>query len=143
MEKLLKKSPAVARTLLGLAFLVFGLNGLLHFMPMPEHNAEAGAFLAGLSTGGFFFPLLKLTEIAAGLLLLSNRWVPLALILLAPITVNIVAFHLFLEPSGMPMAALFTALQIYIAWAYRASYRTVLEARVEPEAARTRVQAPA
>ncbi len=143
MEKLLKKSPLAARTLLGLTFLVFGLNGFLQFLPMPEHSAEAGVFLAGLSTGAYFFPLLKITEIAAGILLLSNRWVPLALILLAPIMVNIVAFHLFLEPGGMPMAALLTALQLYLAWVYRASYQTVLEARVAPETARAAVKATA
>lgn len=84
---------------------------------------------------GYFFPLLKGTEVISGLLLLSNRFVPLALTMLAPIVVNIVAFHAFLAPAGLGLAGLVLALEVYLAWAYRAAYRSVIVAHVEPEGA--------
>jgi hypothetical protein len=77
------------------------------------------------------FPLIKGTEVLAGALLLGNRFVPLALTLLAPITVNIVAFHALLSP-GLGLPAVIVALQLYLAYAFRAQYRGVLQARVTP-----------
>ena len=91
-----------ARILLGLVFFVFGLNGFFQFIPppptpMPE---RATAFLGAMMGAGYFLPLLAGTQTIAGALLLANRFVPLALIVLAPVIVNIIAFHLFLERSG-------------------------------------------
>jgi hypothetical protein len=123
--------PGAARITLGLVFFVFGLNGFLHFLPQPPLPAAAGGFLGGLASAGYFFPLLKATEVAAGVLLLSNRFVPLALTLLAPIVVNIVAFHAFLAPSP-GMVAFLLAAEIYLAWTYRAAFRGVLAAKVSP-----------
>ena len=107
----------VARYLLGLVMVVFGLNGFLNFMPVPPMPAAAGAFMGALAATGYFFPLLKATEIVVGLLLLANRAVPLALILLAPISVNIVAFHAFLAPAGIGPAALVAVLNAYLGYA--------------------------
>ena len=120
--------PTGARVVLGLVFLVFGLNGFLHFLPQPPMPAAAGGFLGGLASAGYFFPLLKGTEVAAGVLLLSNRFVPLALTVLAPIVVNIAAFHVFLAPSPV-MVALLLGLQVYLAWVHRAAFRGVLAAQ--------------
>ena len=114
--------PTVARTLLGLLFLVFGLNGFLQFLPAPPHPGPGGAFLGALAATGYMFPLIKGTEVIAGLLLLSRRAVPLALILLAPIVVNIVAFHVLLDPAGTPMAIAIAALGGYLAWVHRSAY---------------------
>jgi hypothetical protein len=86
-------------------------------------------FLGALAATGYMFPLLKGTEVAAGLLLLSGRFVPLALALLAPVIVNIVAFHAFLAPAGMALPILVLALEIYLAWTRRASFRPMLAAR--------------
>lgn len=129
-------APTAARLLLGLLFFVFGLNGFLHFLPQPPMPAGALPFLGGLAGAGYFFPLLKATEITAGVLLLSNRFVPLALTLLAPIVVNIAAFHVFLAPSPLMVAFLLGA-EIYLAWVYRASFRGVLAAHSQPEPRRT------
>jgi uncharacterized membrane protein YphA (DoxX/SURF4 family) len=121
-----------ARVLLGLVFVVFGLNGFLHFLPQPPMPEGAQAFAGALFATGYFFPLLKGTEIVAGSLLLSGRYVPLALTLLAPIVVNIVAFHVFLAPGiGLPLAIL--VLELFLAWAYRAAFRPMLAARVEAD----------
>ena len=116
-------------------FFVFGLNGFLHFLPQPPMPAGALPFLGGLAGAGYFFPLLKATEIAAGVLLLSNRFVPLALTLLAPIVVNIAAFHVFLAPSPI-MVAFLLAAEIYLAWVYRQAFRGVLAAQNKPERAK-------
>src|SRR5687767_5973021 len=97
--------PTVARVLFGLIFVVFGANAFLQFMPPPPPMPPAAAtFVGGLFSAGYFLILLKVTEIVAGLLLLSNRFVPLALVLLAPIVVNIAGFHLLLAPAGAGMA---------------------------------------
>jgi uncharacterized membrane protein YphA (DoxX/SURF4 family) len=120
--------PGTARVLLGLVFFVFGLNGFFGFLPQPPMPAGAGAFVGGLAGAGYFFPLLKGTEVIAGLLLLSNRFVPLALALLAPIVVNIAAFHVFLAPNPV-MVAFLLAAEIYLAWTYRAAFRGMLAAK--------------
>jgi hypothetical protein len=123
-----KHLPTVARLLLGGLFFVFGLNGFLHFAPAPPPSAAGGAFLGALAATGYMFPLIKGTEVLVGALLLSNRFVPLALTLLAPITVNIVAFHALLSPGlAIPLFAL--TLHLYLAYAHRDAYRSVLAAR--------------
>ena len=91
----------IVNGLIGLVFVVFGLNGFLHFIPQPSHPGPAGAFLGALAASGYLFPLVKGTELVTGLLLLAGRYVPLALTVLAPVVVNIVAFHLFLAPAGL------------------------------------------
>ena len=115
-------APHVARVLLGLIFFVFGLNGFLHFLPMPPPPPSAAGFFQFL-TGSYLFTLVKGTEVLVGALLLSNRFVPLALTLLAPVSVNIVLFHTFLEPPatlGLPL--MIVALQLYLAWVNRDAY---------------------
>lgn len=127
------KVPLVARTLLGLAFTVFGLNFFLHFLPQPPPPAGAGAFLGAL-VAGKILTVIKPIEIAAGLALLGNRFVPLALTLLAPVEVGILIYHGVFDPAGLPVIAVLVALTIYLAWAYRAAFAPMLRARVEPAA---------
>jgi hypothetical protein len=120
--------PVAARTLLGLLFAVFGANGFLHFLPNPPTTASGGAFLGALAATGYMFPLIKGTELVAGLLLLGGRFVPLALTLLAPVIVNIVAFHAVLAPAGVGMALFTVVLEAYVAWTYRAAFAPMLRA---------------
>lgn len=129
------KFPAAARILLGLIFFVFGLNGFLQFMPMPAMPEAAGAFMGGLAATGYMLPLIKGTEVVAGLLLLSGRFVPLALTLLAPIIVNIAFFHAVLDPNPVMVVALL-ALELYLAWSYREAFEGVLQAKARPTPAR-------
>jgi uncharacterized membrane protein YphA (DoxX/SURF4 family) len=120
-----------ARVLLGLVFFVFGLDGFLHFMPQPtEPPSEAAMSLAiAFLKSGYLFPLIKGTEVTVGALLLANRFVPLALVVIAPVIVNIVAFHAFLAPSGLAVAGVLVVLEVALAWAHRAAYRPLLTAR--------------
>ncbi len=113
----MKKMPTIARIILGLIFFVFGLNGFLNFIPAPPEMPEkAATFMAGLMASGYFFPLLKGTEVVCGLLLLIGAFVPLALIVLAPIVLNIVMVHIFVMPDGLPIALFVAALEVYLAF---------------------------
>lgn len=129
-----KIAPAVARILMGLPLVVFGLNGFLNFIPPPEGGLPPAAerFSTALFESGYMMQLIGLTQLVVGVLLLANRFVPLALLLFAPFIVNSVAFHLFLERTGLVPAGVFLALHLYLAWAYRAAWRPVLSARAEP-----------
>jgi len=127
-----RRIPAVARVLLGGIFLVFGLNHFLHFIPMPPPEGDAAAFMGALAASGYMMGLVHAIEVVAGIALLANRFAPLALTVLAPIIVNIVAFHIRYAPSGLPLAALLLALEIYLAWAYRRAFAPMLHSHVEP-----------
>lgn len=121
-----------AQLILGLIFFVFGLNKFLHFMAPPELPADAGAFMGALVDSGYFFSMLAVVEIVGGALLLVRRFVPLALLLLAPVVVNILAFHLALAPSGLPIAVVLVALEGYLGFVvHRDSFRHVLAATPE------------
>ena len=126
-SRVARYATTVARVLLGLGFFVFGLNGFLNFIPPPSAPPPEGAmsFAIALAQTGYMFPLIKGTETLAGLLLLTRRCVPLALILLAPVLVNIIAFHVFLAPSGSAIAFALVGLELFVAWSYRRSFRTL------------------
>jgi len=126
--------PSIARILLGLPLFIFGLNGFLNFIPQPETPLppKAVAFATALMESGYMMPLIGATMLIVGACLLVNRFVPLALALFAPFMVNSLAFHIFLEHSGLPMAAVFAGLELYLAWTYRAAFKPMLAARVAP-----------
>jgi uncharacterized membrane protein YphA (DoxX/SURF4 family) len=126
--------PTAGRILMGLIFFVFGLNGFLNFIPPPPTPMPAGAvaFAGAMMKTGYFMQLVSGTQVIVGILLLTNRFVPLALALIAPVVVNIIAFHAFLQPAGIGPGVVVAALEIYLAWAYRAAYRPMLTVRAEP-----------
>lgn len=130
----LAKLPAVARVLLGLIFFVFGLNGFLQFLPQPPMSGPPAEFIGALFASGYLFPLMKGTEVVAGAMLLGNRFVPLALALLAPIIVNILAFHALLVGAGVALPVVIVALELYLAYAYRDAFAPMLKAQVTPQA---------
>jgi putative oxidoreductase len=101
---------------------VFGLNKFLHFIPNPPEPPAAMDFFGALFRSGYFFPLLATTEVISGALLLTGMIVPFALVLLAPVIVNIFMFHLFLEPGGLPVAVVVALLEIVLAWMHRDAY---------------------
>src|SRR5258707_5093490 len=93
----------ISRFLLGLIFLVFGLNGFLHFIPMPPPSGVAGQFLGAMFVSKYLLVVSGL-QVISGALLLINRYVPLALTILAPIIVNILLFHALMSPVGIGLA---------------------------------------
>src|SRR5271166_4498641 len=114
----MKVAATIARILLGLVFFVFGLNGFLHFMPNPPPTPAAGAFFGALIQTGYMFFLIFGTQVLGGALLLLGVAVPFALLILAPVVVNIVFFHIFLSPALLPMALVVAALEAFLAWHY-------------------------
>jgi hypothetical protein len=90
------------------------------------------AFGMALMKTGYMFPLIKGTEVLVGVLLLTNRFVPLALAIAAPVVVNIVAFHAFLAPEGMVIPIILLALHLSLAWSYRKVYGPMLALRAKP-----------
>lgn len=112
----------IARSLMGLTFLIFGLNGLHPFMPNPPPTAAAGQFFGALFATGYMPKLIFGTQVIGGALLLTGVAVPFALVILAPIIVNIVAFHIYLSPALLPMALVVAALELFLAWYYRAAF---------------------
>jgi uncharacterized membrane protein YphA (DoxX/SURF4 family) len=129
------KVVVVARVLLGLIFFVFGLNFFFHFFAMPPMPGPGGAFAGAMFATGYLFVLLKVFEVACGVLLLAGRFVPLALALLAPIVLNIVCFHAFLAPSGIALPVVVLVLELFLAWSYREAYRPMLAMRPVPSKA--------
>ena len=121
----------LARILLGAIFLIFGLNGFFHFIPMTPPPGEAGVFLGVLVASNFYIFVFAL-QIIGGLLLLIDRYVPLALVILAPIIVNITLFHLLMAPSGLPLAAFVVILWLVLAFYCRNHFNGLFAQKVAP-----------
>lgn len=112
----------IARVLLGLVFVVFGSNIFLHFLPMPPLPATlAGDFSKALMQSHYIY-VVGLLQVMGGLLLLIGRYVPLGLTLLGPVIVNILLFHIFLDPSGLPIAIVVGILALFLLWRYRTNF---------------------
>jgi uncharacterized membrane protein YphA (DoxX/SURF4 family) len=118
----MKTAVVIARVLLGLVFFVFGLNGFFHFMPNPPPTPAAGEFFGALIKTGYMFFLIFGTQVLGGALLLLGIAVPFALAILAPVIVNILCFHIFLSPDLLPLAIVVTAIELFLAWYYRAAF---------------------
>lgn len=132
MNTIARKLPTASRILLGLVFATFGLNKLVPFLPQPPMSGAPAEFFGALFATGYMIPLLAITEVVAGLFLLSGRFVPLALALLAPVLVNILAFHLVLVHGGVGMPIVLLALELYLAWSYREAFAPMLAPRAVP-----------
>jgi uncharacterized membrane protein YphA (DoxX/SURF4 family) len=117
--KKMKIVVLIARPLLGLIFVVFGLNGFLNFLDMgPLPSGLAGQFIGALALSHYFWVVAAL-QVIGGALLLVNRYVPLGLVLLGPVIVNIILYHVFLNPAGMLMAVVVAILWLIVFYAHR------------------------
>jgi putative oxidoreductase len=127
----MKIATLIARILLGLLFAVFGLNGFLHFIPMqPPPAGLAGQYVGALYVSHYLV-VVFLLELIGGVLLLANRYVPLALLLLGPVIVNIVLFHTLLGAPGLPMALFAVVLWLVVFARVRGAFAGVFVQRVE------------
>src|SRR5256886_12165546 len=117
----MKIAIIIARTLLGLIFVVFGLNAFLQFIHMPPPQGLAGDFMKALFASHYFY-VVAILQIAGGALCLLGKFVPLGLTLLGPVIVNILLFHIFLQPAGLPLAVVVGALALFLLWAYRQAF---------------------
>jgi uncharacterized membrane protein YphA (DoxX/SURF4 family) len=126
----MKIATLIARVLLGLIFLVFGLNGFLHFIPMPPPTGLAGQFF-GVIFGSYYWVVIFGIQTLGGLLLLVNRFVPLALVLLGPVIVNIFFFHALMAPAGLPLAIVVVLLWAILAIRNKRHFAGIFVQRTE------------
>jgi putative oxidoreductase len=129
----MKTASTVARYLAGVIFLVFGLNGFLHFIPLPPPSGVAGQFMGALFVSHYLTLIFALQVIGA-VLLLANRYVPLALTILAPVIVNILSFHALMAPSGLPLALFVTVLWALVFVYVRSAFAPLFQARFQARA---------
>src|SRR5204863_8549654 len=122
----MKIITVIARFLLGLIFLIFGLNGFLHFIPSPPLTGTVGQFVVALFVSHYLVVVFLLQLIPA-VLLLINRYIPLALTLLAPIIVNILLFHILMAPSGLALALVVAVLWIVVFLGVRSAFSGLLQ----------------
>jgi putative oxidoreductase len=116
----------IVRSLLGLVFVVFGSNAFLQFIPAPPPQGLAGDFTKALFVSHYFY-VVAVLQIAGGALLLLGRFVPLGLTLLGPVIVNILLFHIFLEPTGLTVAVVVSALALFLLWANRQAFSGLIK----------------
>ena len=122
----MKIASTIARYLLGFIFLTFGLNGFLHFIPMPPPTGVAAQFFGALVASRFYV-VIFLFQIVPAVLLLVNRYVPLALTILGAVIVNILCFHIFMAPEGLPLAVVVTVLWFLAASRVRSAFTGILQ----------------
>lgn len=125
----MKIATTIARILLGLIFTIFGANGFLHFLPMTPPPGLAGQYMAALFMSHYLV-IVFLLQLVGGLLLLTNRFVPLALVLLGPVIVNILCFHSFLAPQGIGMAIFVTLLWLAVFSSVRSAFAGIFVQKV-------------
>lgn len=125
----MKIAVLITRTLLGIIFLVFGLNFFFHFIPAAPPTGLAKEFSGALFKAGYFFPVLKVIEITTGLFLLLNRYAAFFVVLIFPVTLNIFLFHAFLSPEGLKLALPMLLINLFLGYAYRRYYSGLFAAR--------------
>ncbi len=128
----MKTASVIAQCLAGAIFLIMGLNGFLHFIPFPPPPGVAGQFIGALYVSHYLW-IIFASQVIAGVLLLANRYVPLAVAVLAPVIVNILVFHATMAPSGLPLAlfvaVLWTAIFIEVRPAFSGLFQSRLQTR--------------
>jgi putative oxidoreductase len=127
----MKIAATIARLLLGLIFLVFGLNDFLHFIPMGTMPPRPAGQFAGLLMSTHYMNAVGLVMVVSGALLLVNRYVPLGLVLLGPVLVNILLFHVLMQPKGVALGVLATILWILVAIRVRSAFYGLFQQRVQ------------
>jgi putative oxidoreductase len=127
----MKTSTRVAQFLLGIAFVVFGLNGFLHFIPIPPPDSENGKNFLGLLAKTNYLSVVKALELIGGLFVLSGRLAPLGLVILTPILVNIIIFDAFMDPLGLPVVLILSGLAMFLMVQYKSFFAPFLKVRGE------------
>lgn len=111
----------------GLFWFIFGLNGLFHFFPIPAPPQDSAYFMEAMQRSGYVLPMIYGMEVVGGVMLLLGGWKPLALLLLAPITANIVLYDIMLNPSGLGIGLVVAALHAFLLWRSRTAFQPLLQ----------------
>jgi putative oxidoreductase len=129
----MRTASVIARYLAGVIFLVMGLNGFLNFIPLPPPGGVAGQFMGALYVSHYLWVIFAF-QVIAGVLLLVNRYVPLAVAILAPVLVNILTFHALMAPNGLPVAIFVALLWMVIFIEVRPAFSGLFQSRWQPRA---------
>jgi putative oxidoreductase len=129
----MRVAAVIARYLAGVIFLVMGLNGFLSFIHFPPPTGTAAQFMGALYVSHYVWVIFAF-QVVAGVLLLINRWVPLAVAILAPVLVNILVFHITMAPAGLPMAVFVALLWAVIFVDVRPAFSGLFQSRLQPQA---------
>jgi putative oxidoreductase len=123
----MKVATIIARILLGFVFVVFGSNIFFMFLPMPEQKPSLATDFSKALMESHYMYVVGFLQVAGGLLLLIGRYIPLGLTLLGPVIVNILLFHTFLDPPGLPMAIVVSVLALFLLWRYRTNFAGLVQ----------------
>jgi len=125
----MKIASTIARYLMGIIFVVFGSNGFLHFIPLPPPPPSLALdYMVVLTKSNYFF-FVYLVQLVAGILFLANRYVPLALTIVAPVIVNILLFHVLMQPEGLAPGAIATICWILVFLNFRSAFNGIFQAK--------------
>lgn len=125
----MKIASFIVRTLIGLLFLFASVTYFLNLFPQPDLQGKLKLFTDGIGAAGYLMPLVKTIEFVCGIAFVSGRFMPLAIVLIAPITINILLVHAFLAPEGLPIVIpLFLGI-LFLAYVYRENYKPLLAAK--------------
>jgi len=125
----MKIAVIIVRVLMGLLFIFASITYFFNLVPVPEMTGAVKTFNEGLRAAPYFMPVLKTTELLCGLAFLICRFVPLATVVIAPVIVQIFLFHTFLDKTGLPVAVFLVLANLFVAYAYRESYATLVAAK--------------
>jgi uncharacterized membrane protein YphA (DoxX/SURF4 family) len=125
----MKIAAIIVRTLMGLLFLFSAIVGLFKLIPQPEVTGRVKEFMSGMEATGYLLPLISITQLVCSIAFISGRFVPLATVMIFPITLNILLFHVFVDPKGLPVAIAVMLANLFLAYYYRKNYATLLAAK--------------
>jgi putative oxidoreductase len=128
-NNIMKITTIIIRTLMGLLLLFASIVVLFNLFPQPELTGKVKTFMDGVNATGYLMTLIKVTELLCGIAFVTGRFVPLAAVVLAPITINILLFHAFLDRTGLPVAIFLFFGNIFLGYAYRKNFASVLAAK--------------
>lgn len=125
----MKIAVIIVRTLMGLLFIFGAVVVLFNLVPQPELTGKTKIFMDGMDASGYLMPLIKVTELLCGIAFVTGRFVPLATVVIAPIIVNILLFHIFVDTSGLPVAIFLLLANLFLAYANWEKFKPLLEAK--------------
>jgi uncharacterized membrane protein YphA (DoxX/SURF4 family) len=125
----MKIAVIIVRILVGLLYLVSAIGFFFNLMPQPELSGPAKLFVVGMGASGYMFPVVKVIELICGIALISGRFVPLATVVIFPITVNILLFHGVMAPEGVAIPVFLFVANLFLAYVYRKNYETLVVAK--------------
>jgi putative oxidoreductase len=125
----MNKAKLIIRVLFGLMLVIFGLNKFLQFMPMPPMPEAAGEFMGALVKSGYLMIIVAIVEVVAGVLLLVNKYQSLVLVVVFPVILNAFLFHIFLDLAGIGGAAIAMAMNIFLFFANKESYKSLFNSK--------------